>query len=86
MSHFYGQLQGSRGNVTRCGTKNSGIEASVQSWTGSITVNLYEHDGATQACLRVAEGSAFGGRTIWSGPLAELLAGALPRVLEASAA
>lgn len=36
MSHFYGRLQGGRGGVTRCGTKNSGIEATVESWSTII--------------------------------------------------
>ena len=86
MSHFYGQLQGSRGNATRCGSTTSGIEASVQSWTGSVTVNLYERDDVNYAYIRVSEGSAFGGRTIWSGPLDELVhAAAFPLIRRAVA-
>jgi hypothetical protein len=40
MSHFYGVLQGSRGQATRCGTKNSGVETTAASWDGAIQVDL----------------------------------------------
>jgi len=30
MSHFYGSMQGSRGEATRCGTKNSGFTAHIR--------------------------------------------------------
>ena len=43
MAHFYGQLQGSRGEVTRLGSKNSGIETTVASWEGALRVELW-HD------------------------------------------
>ncbi len=29
MAHFYGSMQGQRGEVTRTGTKSSGLEASL---------------------------------------------------------
>ena len=38
MSHFYGTLQGSRGEATRCGTKSSGIVTYAASWQGAIRV------------------------------------------------
>lgn len=40
MSHFYGVLNGSRGEATRCGTKGSGMEATAASWDGAIKVYL----------------------------------------------
>ena len=44
MSHFYGSMKGSRGEVARMGTKSSGITAHVRGWHigGSLTV---ETDG-----------------------------------------
>ena len=45
MSHFYGVLSGSRGEATRCGTKNSGMSATAASWKGAINVVLYEENG-----------------------------------------
>ena len=40
MAHFYGILQGSRGEVSRLGTKTSGIHATLASWNGAISVEL----------------------------------------------
>jgi hypothetical protein len=38
MAHFYGSIQGNRGEATRLGTKNSGLEATVASWEGAVQV------------------------------------------------
>jgi len=40
MSHFYGSIQGARGEATRTGTANSGIKAHVRGWDigGMVTV------------------------------------------------
>ena len=44
MSHFYGTLQGNRGEATRCGTKNSGLVTYAASWSGAIRTHLwYDH-------------------------------------------
>lgn len=40
MSALYGRLQGARGPVTRCGTPASGISAKLETWHGSIRVDL----------------------------------------------
>ena len=32
MSHYYGRLQGHRGEATRCGTKKSGVRVVARSW------------------------------------------------------
>jgi hypothetical protein len=45
VSHFYGTLQGSRGEATRCGTKKSGVEAWVASWGGAIRVKVWHENG-----------------------------------------
>ena len=46
MSHFYGVLQGSRGEATRCGTRRSGIVTTAAGWGGCIRVHVY-HDETT---------------------------------------
>ena len=47
MSHFYGVLQGSRGEATRCGNKGSGLEVRAASWEGSVRTMLwYDEDTA----------------------------------------
>ncbi len=68
MSHFYGTLQGNRGEVTRTGSKNSGITTYSASWDGAIRVHVYmDKDG--NDCYRIAQ-------TTWHGyginePIAE---------------
>ncbi len=47
MSHFYGTLQGTRGNATRCGDKKSGLQTVAASWAGAIRVYLYRKPGET---------------------------------------
>ena len=44
MAHFYGILQGSRGEVTRLGTKNTGIGATLASYQGAVDITLW-HEG-----------------------------------------
>lgn len=40
MSHFYGTLQGSRGEATRCGTKSSGISTYTASYAGCVFASV----------------------------------------------
>jgi hypothetical protein len=68
MSHFYGTLQGNRGEVTRTGSKNSGITAYSASWNGAIRVCVYADEEGND-CYRVDQ-------TTWHGhgisePIAE---------------
>jgi hypothetical protein len=46
MSHFYGVIQGNRGDATRGGSKGSGLTATAASWAGAIRVDL-EHDSVS---------------------------------------
>ncbi len=39
MSRFYGSMSGSRGEVTRCGTPSSGINAHLRGWTVGVRVD-----------------------------------------------
>lgn len=43
MAHFYGTIQGNRGEATRCGTAGSGFQAVAASWQGAVRVYL-SHD------------------------------------------
>lgn len=46
MSHFYGYVQGNRGDASRGGSKRSGYQAVAASWQGCVKVRLW-HDEAT---------------------------------------
>lgn len=41
MAHFYGTLQGTRGEATRCGSKASGMETYCASWRGAVRCYAY---------------------------------------------
>lgn len=58
MSHYYGTLQGNRGEATRCGTKDSGIETYAATWNGAIRVKIYHEDGKDKYIIE---------RTTWKG-------------------
>ena len=69
MSAFYGQVEGmARSRGTRCGLYDSHISASVQSWEGSLTSELY-YDENDELCVQVYHdtGSNMYGRTKFRG-------------------
>ncbi len=45
MSHYYGSLQGGRGEVTRTGTKGSGIRATLKTACSKVRVSIVQSDG-----------------------------------------
>jgi len=75
MSKFYGQAwtedRTSTTAATRCG--HSGINASAQSYDGSIITRLhYDRAGALIVDIEVSSDSAMHGETVYSGPLNQL--------------
>lgn len=46
MGHFYGTLEGNRGQASRLGTANSGLRTEAAGWKGCIHVQI-EHDEKT---------------------------------------
>ncbi len=57
MAHFRGVLQGSKGQVSRLGTKNSSIYACLSTWTSHLHCTV-EHDGQTgkdKYCVRLQD-------------------------------
>lgn len=44
MAHFYGSVQGGRGEATRLGHKNSGIRAMAQGWNQGVSINGYYNE------------------------------------------
>lgn len=68
MSHFYGSLQGSRGEATRCGTAWSGVTCHVRGWhVGTEATAHVDADGSDAVRLVATRGSAgYGGEAIGS--------------------
>jgi len=46
MAHFFGHIQGQRGEASRLGAKSSGLSVTAASWQGAVQVRL-RHDAAT---------------------------------------
>ncbi len=72
MAHFCGTVQGSRGEVSRLGGKDSGIETYAASWRGAVRVQAY-YDEATKTdcavvCLEPWRGHGTH-RELWRGPI-----------------
>ena len=59
MSHFYGALNGNRGQATRQGTKQSGLKTIAASWSGAIYVHLYVDD-QKRDCFAITQGPWLG--------------------------
>ena len=76
MSALYCTVQGCRGEATRCGSKSSGVRASVQSWNGSLVSYMdLDDNGNPVITLKASEGSSgYGSETIFSGSLEEVKA------------
>jgi hypothetical protein len=74
MAHYYATITGARGPKTATGSKQSGIKAAAQSIDGSIIVEISQDShGHDIVDISAGEGSTTRGRTIWSGPLADLM-------------
>ena len=74
MATFYGMIEGSRGSVTRTGTKASGFKAAAQSYDGSVVVRLrYNKEDKLIVDIETADDStSFFTETNFSGTLDEL--------------
>jgi len=74
MSHFYGVLQGNRGQATRCGTKKSELRVTAASWQGAVEIRLW-HDPETDKNMVSVYKRSWHGAGIWKilykGPVGE---------------
>ncbi len=63
MSHFYANIQGSRGEATRCGTKNSGLSSHVRGWNVGVKVYIVYNEAEDRDEIHIeATGGSNGGR------------------------
>ena len=63
MAHFYGVLQGGRGETTRTGHKTTGISSVVKTWRRGISVWLY-NDNNGEDRYRIEAVVIGGSRTV----------------------
>lgn len=73
MSAFYGTIQGNRGEATRCGSKNSGMETYCASWSGAVRSFAYVgEDGTDMVRVELTPWRGSGVRhTLYEGPIGE---------------
>jgi len=57
MSRFYGSMHGSRGEVTRQGTPNSGITAHIRGWNVGVRTQVRNEDGEDVIYIYLTSGS-----------------------------
>lgn len=70
MSHFYGTLQGTRGEATRCGTKNSGMVTHCASFKGAVRCRAYIDDGIDMVQVDIVPWQGHGDfRLLYDGPI-----------------
>lgn len=72
MAAFFGTVRGNRGEATRCGTADSGISASVQSYRGSVSMWLRYLDDKPTVDVYINDGSSRCGRWAFTGTIDEL--------------
>jgi hypothetical protein len=58
MSHFYGNMQGSRGETTRCGTQASGICADIRGYNIGVQTECFvDDDGEDKVRITLTGGT-----------------------------
>ena len=72
MATFYGMVRGNRSEATRCGTADSGISASVQSYRGSVSMWLRYLDDEPTVDVYISDGSSAFGKWAFTGTIDEL--------------
>ncbi len=56
MAHFYGIIQGNRKEATRCGSRVSGIDTIIKSWTHSVHASLYDRNDEDILIIDIPKG------------------------------
>lgn len=70
MAHFYGTIQGSRGQASRLGTRGTGLTTYAASWEGAVRVYMYEKDGVDLVQVELVQHQGAGvNRLLYSGPV-----------------
>lgn len=70
MAHFYGTIQGARGEASRLGHKSSGLSAYAASWQGAVAIQMYEENGIDKVSVRLTTHHGAGSdRVLYEGPV-----------------
>lgn len=72
MAHFYGSVQGSRGQAHRAGGRASGLNVTAASWEGAVQVRLFFNEETNSDWCVVSLGRWHGRgseRVLYRGPV-----------------
>lgn len=61
MAHFMATVQGNRGDVSRLGSKASGMTAKVNGWGSGVAISAEHEDGQDVFHIYGTNGSGHGG-------------------------
>ena len=76
MAQFRGTLKGARGEASRLGAKSSGLDMVAASWSGAVSVRLYDRSGVDWARVSLARHHGEGSeRLLYDGPVSGRHAG-----------
>lgn len=64
MAHFFGGIQGNRGEATRAGSKDSGISAYVQGWHGRISSRMFSAGDRDMGYVTLSGGPRGSGESV----------------------
>ena len=53
MAHFYGEIQGNRGEATRMGTKNSGFRGHIRGWHIGVSIECSYNEELGKDVIRI---------------------------------
>ena len=73
MAHLYGKVQNNGGEVTRCGTKKTGMKTTCASWAGAVQCTAYvDSEGVDYVLVQkiLWEGAGVC-RILYDGPIGE---------------
>jgi hypothetical protein len=71
MAQFYGSMTGSRGEATRCGTKNSGFSAHIRGWDIGAVIEMRHENGKDVCVVWITRGSNGNGSPVLLGRFVE---------------
>ena len=83
MAHFYGTAQGNRGEATKGGSKDSGMETYCASWEGAIRCSAWYDEDEEKDMVRVEKvrwKGAGQNRLLYEGPIGSARRKYKPRV------
>lgn len=74
MAHFYGVIKGARGQATRCGGRDSGMDTIAASWAGAVRVHAYDRGGTDWVRVEMMPWRGAGThRVLYEGPIGEYM-------------